>query len=378
MRRLALLVTDAGAPVERGELGDAAARAAAAASRIVREEEGRVDFGLPLLTQWFAADALVAGDPRVTELASSPPRLGRWRYALAIALATGPRQFVDEAMATLVAAEPAFTAEIVEESFERWAMRDEPVTAQRSATEVGSALRSAVMTWGDAIEPLTRLLLPRDATGDLLPLGVRVDSGRYLTLGWYRGDRHVADVSELPANANVLRSPAEWAVRRSGVWGDERGWAWRWSLELLREDLKRELATLSLRTDDVALLDEALWLVALEAAGRGSLSHEPIAIETVEAGLAGIDPSRPLIRLRDRYAHTEQILARFNELRESGLTEISSPWPTPDEPDTRAGAGWIWDPYSAEQQRRRVEAVYRAALRAYASLVDEWFPRLKR
>lgn len=377
LRTLARLVTDLGAPIDRTELGDVAARASAAASRIVREEEGRIDFALPLLTQWFAADALGAGDPRVTELASSPPRLDRWRYALAIALATGPRQFVDEAMATLVGADPAFAAEIVEESFERWAMREKPVTAQRSATAVGAALRSAVMRWGDAIEPLTSLLLPRDATGDLLPLGVRVDSGRYLTLGWYRGDGHAADVSELPADANILRSPADWAVRRSGVWSDERGWPWRWSLELLRDDLKRELATLSLRTDDAGLLDEALWLVALEAAGRGSLSHEPIALETVEAGLAGIDPARPLIRLRDRYAHTDQILARIHQLRENGAAEISSPWPSPDEPDTRQG-GWIWDPYSAEQQRRRVETVYAAALRAYASLVDEWFPRLKR
>jgi len=167
-------------------------------------------------------------------------------------------------------------------------------------------------------------------------------------------------------------------VQRSGVWSDERGWAWRWSLELLRDDLKSELATRSFRTDDEALVGEAIWLVALEAAGRGSLSHDPIAIETVEAGLAGIDPSRPLIQLRDRYAHTEQVLARVRELRESGVTEISSPWPAPDEPDTHAGAGWIWDPYSPEQQRRRVEAVYAAALRAYASLVDAWFPRLKR
>lgn len=378
LRTLARLVTDTGAPIDRAELGDLAARAAAAASRIVREEEGRIDFALPLLTQWFAADALVAGDVRVAELACSPPRLDRWRYALAIALATGPRQFVDETMKALAAAEPGFAAEIVEESFERWATRDEPVTTPLSAREVGRALRSAVMTWGYAIEPVTRLLLPRDATGDLLPLGVRVDSGRYLTLGWYRGNGHVADVSELPADANILQSPADWAVRRSGVWSDERGWAWRWSLELLRDDLKRELATRSLRTDGSALLDEALWLVALEAAGRGSLSHDAIAIETVEAGLAGIDPSRPLIKLRDRYAHTEQVLARVNELREHGLREISSPWPSPDEPDTRVGAGWIWDPYSPEQQRCRVEAVYAAALHAYASLVDEWFPRLKR
>jgi hypothetical protein len=58
--------------------------------------------------------------------------------------------------------------------------------------------------------------------------------------------------------------------------------------------------------------------------------------------------------------------------------EVVSPWPAPDlERAPGTGASWIWDPYSAEQQRARVEAVYGAALRAYSEVVDEWFPQLK-
>jgi hypothetical protein len=377
LRSLARLVTDAGAPVDHAEVGNVGARAALAASRIVRDEDGRLDFALPLLTQWFAADALVAGDLPVADVVASPPRLDRWRYALAIALATGPRQFVDDAMATLVATEPAFAAEVVEESFERWATRDEPVPTPQRAPAVGAALRNAITTWGEAIQPLDGLLLPHDTNGNIVPLGVSV-SGRYLSVGWYRGSADLAEVSELAADTNILAPPAEWAVRRSGRWSDERGWAWRWALELLRDDLKSELATMSLLTDNDALVDEVIWVVALEAAGRGgTLRHNPIPLETVEAGLTGVDPTKPLIKLRDRYAHTEQVLGRVRELRNDGVMEISSPWPAPDQADRRTGAGWIWDPYSPEQQRVRVEAVYAAALRAYVSLVDRWFPRLK-
>jgi hypothetical protein len=377
LRKLARLVTDARASVARGELGDAAARAAARASRIVREEEARIDFALPLLTEWFAAEALIAGDLSVAELVTSRPRLDRWRYALAIALAAGPRQFVDEAMPTLVAAEPAFAAELVEESFQRWGTPDDAVHGQRTAAEVGGALRTALTTWGDAIRPLEKLLLPHDAAGKLAPLGARVD-GRYLTFGWYRGASDVAEVSELPPGTNVLKPPADWAVRRSGVWSNEKGWTWRWALELLRDDLKSELETLSLRTSDEGLLDEAIWLVALEAAGRpGSLVQEPIALETVASGLAGVDPSKPLIKLRDRYAQTDQVIARLGELRNRGVTEISSPWPAPDNLENPGGTSYIWSPYSSKQQRRRTEAVYAAALRAYTSLADAWFPRLR-
>jgi hypothetical protein len=377
LHRLARLVTDVGAPVDRTELGDAAARASAGASRVVREEQGTVDFALPLLTQWFAADALIGGDIAVADLVASRSRLDRWRYALAIALASGPKQFVDDAMATLVSGEPAFAAEIVEESFQRWGRRDHPVRVHQSAEEIGRAFRTAITTWGDAVQPLGSLLLPQNAASDLVPLGVRVDGG-YLTYGWYRGADDVPDVSELPAGISIFEPPTDWTLRRSSVWSDEKGWVWRWALELLRDDLKRKLETMSLRTSDEGLVEEAVWLVALEAAGRlGSLSHDPIPIETIEARLAKIHESKPLIKLSDRYAHTDQVLSRVRQLRASGAVEVSPPWPGPDERHRRPRAGWIWDPYSPEQQRRRVEAVYVAALRAYAALVEEWFLRLK-
>jgi hypothetical protein len=280
-------------------------------------------------------------------------------------------------MATLVSGEPAFAAEIVEESFQRWGRRDHPVPEGRSPDEIGRAFHTAITTWGVAVQPLGSLLLPRDAAGDLVPLGVSVD-GDYLTYGWYRGADDVPDVSELPVGISIFEPHPEWALQRSGVWSEEKGWAWRWALELFRDDLKRKLENMSLRTDDDALVDEAVWLVALEAVGRGgSLSHDPIPIETVEPGLANIDEEKPLIKLRDRYAHTDQVLLRVRQLRASGVAEVSHPWPGPGERHRRPGAGWIWDPYSPDQQRRRVEAVYAAALRAYAALVEKWFPRLK-
>ena len=82
LRQLARLVTENQGPVDRGELGSSVDRMLASASRIVREEDGKIDFALPVLAQWFAADALIAGDVTVTELVTSRPRLDRWRYAL--------------------------------------------------------------------------------------------------------------------------------------------------------------------------------------------------------------------------------------------------------------------------------------------------------
>src|SRR5581483_9001443 len=119
-------------------------------------------------------------------------------------------------------------------------------------------------------------------------------------------------------------------------------------------------------------------LVALEAIGRGgSLWHDPISLDQVDGALARLDPSRPLIRLRDRYAQTDQILDRVRTMREQGEAVIASPWPGPDALEDPPRGGWIWDPYSPEQQLRRAQAVYGAAMEAYAALVADHFPRLK-
>lgn len=377
LRRLAVLVTDASGPVERVELGELAAQGALVDTRVVTEEDRKVDFALPVLTQWFAAEALLAGEVSVDDLATSQPRVDRWRYALAIALARGGRSFVSTAMNALTSAQPAFAAEIVEESFQRWTSQGVTATPLPDVIAAGRQLRHAFATWIEAIEPLGEVLAPRTAPGKLVPLGIGATNG-YLTVAWYRGPDEKADVSELPAEVSVFQPHGDWAVRVSGIWAAERGWEWRWSLDLLRNDLKHIIEERSLRTNNPALIDEALWLVALEAIGRGgSLWHDPISLDQVDGALTRLDPSRPLIKLRDRYAQTDQILDRVRTMREQGEAVVASPWPGPDALEDPPRGGWIWDPYSPEQQLRRAQAVYGAAMDAYTALVADHFPRLK-
>ena len=217
--------------------------------------------------------------------------------------------------------------------------------------------------------------MPHSAAGDLLPLGAAV-AGTWLTIGWYRGTDAVPEVSELPADLNPFVGSPEWAVRRGGQWDAERGWSWRWGLELLREDLKRLLETRSLRTADEGIIDEALWLVALESVGRGgSLNPEPVSLNAVDGTLAKMNPALP-IRLRDRFAHTDQLMERIRARRDGGATVIASPWPSADQLRL-PGGGMIWDIFSPEQQLRRTQAVYAAAIKAYGIVVDEWFLALK-
>jgi hypothetical protein len=373
LRRLAMLATDAQGPIDRAELGATIDRMLANASRLVREEDGKIDFALPILSQWFAADALISNEASVIEISSSRPRLDRWLYAISIALATGPRSFIDSTMETLVAADPAFAAVVVEESFRQWLSSGSTQAPTATAAEAGASLRKAISSWDAGIGKLGLLLGPHTAAGTIPPLGVAVVN-TWLTMGWYRGASPVPDVSELPRDLDFM-NPQEWVVRRGGRWHDERGWSWRWGLELLRQNMKRLIESRSLRTENRSLADEALWLLALEFMHQpGSLASASISLDFINASLNQLDPTKPT-RLRDRIVATDVLVERVRELRDSGATMLDPPLPPPDQKPA-PGAGMISDLFSPEQQVRRCHAVYAAALDAYADLTAEWLSPL--
>lgn len=381
LRHLAQLVTERQGPVERKELGDASRRVLAEASRVVREESGLLDFGLPLLTQWFAADALLAGDITITEIAESCERLDRWRYALAIALSLGTRPFVDDTMGELAAADPAFAAEVVQESFQQWGTTSSSPVSGPSPTslEAGHALHQALTTWDRSVGAIGGLLLPHTDDGTLRPIGVAVREG-CLDFAWRRGTTTDPAVSDLTVYVDLFSEGSDWLVERGSRWADETGWAWRWTLDLLRDHLKRILDARSFTTSDPGLLREDLWLAALDASGRrGSGSPEPVPLSLLEQGLARLDPNASLT-LADRRADTSRIIEQVHLLRAEGATEVSPPWPQPDQLGN-PGGGYVWDLYSPEQLRRRTEVVYTAAIQAYENLVTAWLepfrPRLR-
>jgi hypothetical protein len=376
LRRLAIAVIDSGGPVDLAEIGDAEGRHAVGSSRLVFEENHLIDFSLPILAQWFGSEALISGDVRVADVCGDPRRLDRWRYPLAIALTNGPRAFIDDSMACLVQEQPGFAAELVEESFHRWGRGAAASATTPTAVEAGTALRRAIEAWANATQPISNLAVPRKADGHLLPIAASPSTG-FLSFGWYLGNSEAADVLQLPASASVLTQTRDWHVQRHGSWNNEKGWAWRWALELLRDGVENALGHRALSNDDPGLLAEGLWATALACTGReGRLTYEPILLDTVEQALKGIET--PLIQLRDRRVSTDAMRREVGLQREKGATEVRSPWPEPDlERAPDSGTSWIWDPYSPEQQRERVEAIYGAALVAYAALVDKWFPSLK-
>ena len=369
LQRLAVLSTDRdGAPVQVADVGDLAGRQAVTGSRLVIERERTVQFALPIFSQWFAAESLNSGTPTIVDLLADPLRLERWRYPLAIAVATGPTDRVDQLMEPLARNTPGFASQIVEEAVNRWAREEssEPVEVR----EAGRALRGSILAWAEGLGPLCDILLPHREDGGVLSTAIGTTPG-WLTYGWHSGDTD-DEVVEFPPG--VRDDDEAWQWIRQGRWAAEPGWAWRWGRDYWTNGIEGLVGGRRLRIDHPVLIDESLWLLALTLVGRsGSFSRKPVAIDLVRDFLRPLDPAGA-IRLRDSFAWVEPLLARVETLAASGETEIRPPWPGPDLP---MQGGWIWNPYSDERQRERTEAVYVAALEAYEVLVNRWFPRLR-
>lgn len=377
---LAAKTTDQGeAALPLSEIGTFAQRQAIIDSRIVTTENEEARFALPVFTQWFAAQALLTGTPSVRELLERPNRPDRWRYALAIAIATGPRAFVDATLEELVAKDPGFAAQVLEESLTRWSDLADEATAKPDTVDVGRALRNALQAWSTALSPLGEGVLPR-REGKLMPIAIGA-SAESLVWGWYVGttepsERMEDDVVEIPPQLNVLRQPYDdWRIRRWGRWADEKGWAWRWALDEHRGALKGAINNRALSSDHVKMLDESLWLAALEMQGRsGSILADPFSLDLLCERLRQL-PRDGALQLRDRGVSIDPLLMRAEERLAAGHTELSTPWPSYDL-DLHTGGSFIWSPFSPQQQLGRVRAVYGAAMEVYKQIADDSIPLL--
>ena len=97
LRRLARLSTDAGgAAVAHVDVGSTKQIDSLRSSGLIVESQGSLAFALPLLTQWFAAQALVSGEVDLGSLATDPVRLDRWRYAFVMSI--GEASFEDSSV----------------------------------------------------------------------------------------------------------------------------------------------------------------------------------------------------------------------------------------------------------------------------------------
>jgi hypothetical protein len=362
LRRLAILSTDRSSDwVPALEVtSDPLHREDLVRTRLVADHEGRLRFGLPILTQYFAARALISGEKAVASIIADPPMLDRWHYALVLAVGTGTFDEVSAILTPLVKGCPYFAPLVISEALKAWG--GGRGSALPNEMDCGERLRSSMEAWRAGVPSLDQIVIPHYQDGTLGTVGTRV-SGSNLTMSWYTGEPKLEPIVLLPRPAPGGIWPEGWGQVTSAEPGEQPAWPWRWTLDLPVDLLSRFMRMRPILPSCSALVEEAAWKAALELTGKGDNWPYPIPVAEIQAGLnaratAGLSAEDwPLGELRSQLA----------VLGNSGVNDLAPPW---NVPTLGFGGGWVWSPFTKEEVLVRVEGVFRAALGCYEALCD--------
>lgn len=376
LKTLAVLSVERDNAVQLREIGSPFEMQPLLDTRLVIERSGAVEFPLPILAQWFAAQSLASGAFPLQRLLNNPGLLEKWRYPLAVFVANNSYEAVVRVFGPIVEQYPAFASSIISESLVQRA------GVLPSPKESGQKLREAMQLWITGIGSLAELIAP--IVGGSRVQSIRVSThGSTLSYSWYAGTEHNDEVQVW--QGGNMGNPFgmlshDWPNVSYLQEGNQLAWPWRVTLNDLSKslsDVLRERA-LPVVTNAHPLWNEAIWKVALKFANKGSLHNQPVRIsEEVE---------KRLMLCKSSSFQGKQLI--FNDgidfitlqqiklgLGESFLQEINPPWPGPGKLWGEGGR-WVWSPYSDEQILARTQAVYKGALEIYQHLVQTWFSRL--
>ena len=376
---LAVELTKRGRPVATRDLPHTGDLGLLTDTGLVETRDGQVNFVLALLQEWFAARAVLNGVVTISALASAPENLPRWRGALRVLMEIASTAFLDELLSVLVTVDTGLVGELVEEGASPLADR-ESRTPLPGAVEAGTLIRNAMIGFWKGLGHLGDLLVPLAEDGQIQALGVMTDGSR-LDLAWLAERPEVGDVIETKPGEIQWTGPSRhrWTQHLSTHVDRTPAWPWRTAHQYVRREMTSLLRNGAPLPDADEIMQEAVLACARVVMGKkGHVDAISVSalLEQIDALLGCVEDCVPeMIGFAGSPPGLERplrlLLPALEQKRAAGEEEITPPWPLHDidHPSGRPGGGaWVWDFYSREQLRKRVEAVYGGALRSYESL----------
>ena len=369
LRSLAVKLTDGHASVKLTDLTTSISDGNGLLNtHLIHEESERLDFALPVLRQWFAFDAICQREVDIVELSLDAGRLDKWEDVLTTAVELATDQ-IDDIIEPIVVNNPSVASVILDSAFGHlWygnAGSDLP------AETFGQHIRRAMEAFVEGLGPLSRLIAPVDEKGELKPLGVaKLNKGYYKT-SWYEGSSNLPNVVELPTEDGLPNRDWPRNFTRSRM--DSPAWAWLDVKDRLKTPLDELLRCYGIPIQNNAFLHESAWCLVSSVLGRHSLLESQFSTDEMKQVLRSIWKC-PTGRLRQFSPSTLASALMFLQKQIDNEMPIRSPWPGPDKPPS--DGGYVWDLYSAERLRRRIECVWEASLAMYHEIVSTWFVTL--
>jgi hypothetical protein len=375
----------------RRDLGEVAQAEIASSEEIDRlRSSGIVDqrgaglvFTLPALAQWFASQAIAAGEVSIAELMEAPEDLELWRYPLALCLVLSSSQFSSELLREIFAGEPGFGFRVLDEVSSKAILGGATPPPWRQG---GEQVREALQTQVDALGPAGKLVAATDEVGKLRPLGVATNR-HHLSIVSYVGEEPRPDVFQMPADYHPWTTRSfDWGEYRSAGCGPGSAWAWEWARQGISHNLERLVKERGFPIPpEGPLAEEAIWPAANALLESRPFVTESLSLADLLAAAEEMLPEDPDVRvsfskgLGEPTYELDPLLAYLRRRHEAGEKVLPSPLPSPDQ--LKVGGGWIGDFFSEDRLLEIADVLYRKAIVAYTQLVERWLaplaPRLE-
>ena len=344
-------------------------------SRIVTESSGTADFALPIFREWYAARAVLEGTTKVEEIQLASER---WLIPLSIVLNSGDEQVVRDLMVHLVMSDTGFASLLLRmhrnEHQGRYREDQERVPSLEKAIDAGGEIRKAIEAWRQGLGGLFSDIGPVKSDGKIKSLGVGIQ-GRYVIIRWYGEDESVAPIVEIPMEELHDRS-SKWSIYGMEV-PNTVGWSWVLTKERLRRDLSRGFNKLNVASVSEDAIRELAWDVSLGLIGESAFTCRELDIAGVltliECQLTQTWEQCCIDGESYSRSEVEAVRSYLSRLQADGENTILATWPLPD---IGIASGPVWGFYSEQQLLDRTNAIYSAALRIYAVMVEKWFKGL--
>ena len=385
LKKLAVASITSGESVEKALMASKASdQARIVDSRIVVEDGGKFDFTLAIFREWFAARALVE---RSVSLDDIELNSDMWVIPLAIAINSENQNIAPEIMEKIASGDPGMAGLVLEEVKHNWST-GEPSESLPSATamEIGTRIRNAMENWEEGLGPLMSALGMLDESGSVLTLGIDARPG-WVTTSWYRGDKALAPVVQLPEDLHDLSKGHFWDWPGWTSRGIESTRVWPWSVthNELSRSLSEQLKAFRLALDSTEGFHEFAYDFTSYLRKRSfearDLQSSTDVINFIDKWLLELnrDPRGSVTFGYKEYAFTvleqELFRERVSELSRDGTDILVDPWPGPDKewPPGRSGGRWF-EIYTEERLVQRTNAMFNGALRIYNHIVERWLP----
>jgi nucleoside phosphorylase len=326
-------------------------------------------FVLPILKEWYAAQALIKGEKPTAPLASNPSLVESWRHPLAIAIGNVNFPRIVEIIRPIATQLPAHASLVVDEAIASWG-HGEAVEAPLESTCI-EQIEASMHIWAEGIGPLRYFLSAVDGNGDVKHAIVR-SHGIRITTSWSstpQTSQHIAP--KLITGPGVISATQD--GYRSASTGNSPGWAFRWTLEECADDLETLVDSKLLLPEDGAMRDEFAWHL-LHYFGREihDKSGELNALRA-EAVNRYLGRGRRYISLLIGKVDAELIVAEIDRLLAMGQSHLVPPYPSKDVASPRVPI--IHLQYSDDRLLELAVHVYSKAIDEYKSIVETYFQR---